>query len=104
MPPRSPTPGPPGRPPCAAPSATSPPSTGTSSCSSKDDSLVKHDQAVLFRAVRDAGVADTLAYEHLPARSEPLLWIADAAAWCWSHDRPCGQDHVSPVVRTVTPV
>jgi hypothetical protein len=67
----------------------------------QDDSLVKHDQAVLFRAVRDVGVTDTLTYEHLPARTEPLLWIADAAAWCWTHGRHW-QDRVAPVVRSVT--
>jgi len=50
----------------------------------QDDSLLKHDQAVLYAAVRRAEVAGSLIYEHLPARSEPLLWIADAAAWCWT--------------------
>lgn len=37
----------------------------------QDDSLLKHDQAVLYAAVQRAGVADSLTYEHLPARSEP---------------------------------
>ena len=39
----------------------------------QDESLLKHDQTVLYAAVRRAGVAGSLAYEHLPARSEPLL-------------------------------
>lgn len=51
----------------------------------QDDSLVKHDQRVLHAAVRAAEVVDVLSYEHLPARSEPLLWLPDAAAWCWAH-------------------
>jgi len=50
----------------------------------QDDSLVRSDQAVLYAAVRDAAVDERLTYEHVPARSEPLLWVADAAAWCWS--------------------
>jgi hypothetical protein len=50
----------------------------------QDDSLVRSDQAVLYAAVRDAAAGDRLTYEHVPARSEPLLWVADAAAWCWS--------------------
>jgi hypothetical protein len=50
----------------------------------QDDSLVHSDQAVLYTAVRDAGASERLTYEHMPARSEPLLWVADAAAWCWS--------------------
>jgi hypothetical protein len=51
--------------------------------------------------VRDAGVTDTLTYEHLPTCSEPLLWIADAAAWCWTHGRQW-PDRVAPVVRGLT--
>lgn len=66
----------------------------------QDESLLKHDQSVLYAAVRRAGVAGSLAYEHLPARSEPLLWIADAAAWCWTHG-PTWQARIAPVVRTV---
>ena len=54
----------------------------------QDDSLVRRDQAVLYAAVRDAAASDRLTYEHLPARSEPLLWVADAAAWCWSRGAP----------------
>lgn len=45
---------------------------------------MRSDQAALYAAVRDAAAADRLTYEHLPARSEPLLWVADTAAWCWS--------------------
>jgi len=55
----------------------------------QDDSLVRSDQAVLYAAVRDASASDRLTYEHVPARTEPLLWVADAAAWCWSRGAPC---------------
>jgi len=54
----------------------------------QDDSLMRNDQTVLYAAVRDAGASDRLTYEHLPARTEPLLWVADAAAWCWSRGAP----------------
>lgn len=50
----------------------------------QDDSLIRSDQELLFREVRRHRLQDVLTYEHLPARSEPLLWIPDAAAWCWS--------------------
>lgn len=50
----------------------------------RDDSLVKADQQVLYRAVRENHVEEVLTYQHLPARSEPLLWIPDALAWCWT--------------------
>ncbi len=54
----------------------------------QDDSLLRSDQTVLYAAVRHAGASDRLTYEHLPARAEPLLWVADAAAWCWSRGGP----------------
>ena len=64
----------------------------------QDDSLVRSDQAVLYAAVRAAGTQDQLTYEHVPARSEPLLWIADAAAWCWSRGTPW-PDRIQPIIR-----
>ena len=52
------------------------------------DSLVSADQADLWlSAVHAEGAANTLTYEHVPPRTEPLLWVADAAAWCWTRDR-----------------
>lgn len=30
--------------------------------------------------------ARAVTYEHLPPRSEPLLWVADVAAWCWARN------------------
>ncbi len=54
----------------------------------QDDSLVRSDQAVLYAAVRDAAASDRLTYEHLMAGAEPLLWVADAAAWCWTRGAP----------------
>lgn len=65
-----------------------------------DESLLRADQAVLYAAVRRAGAGDTLVYEHLPARSEPLLWIADAAAWCWARG-PAWQQRLAPVLGRV---
>ena len=66
----------------------------------QDDSALQSDREVLFRAVRKHGVPDALVYEHLPARSEPLLWIPDAAAWCWTKDAQWRQ-RIEPVVRQV---
>lgn len=64
----------------------------------QDESLVTFDQAVLYAAVRQLNLADSLTYEHLPARSEPLLWIADAAAWCWSRGG-AWRERIKPRVR-----
>lgn len=66
----------------------------------QDDSLVRSDQAVLYTAVRAAGAQDQLTYEHVPARSEPLLWIADAAAWCCSRGTPW-PDRLQPIIRQI---
>lgn len=51
----------------------------------EDESLRRHDQAVLFGAVRDLSLAGSLVYSHARKRTEPLLWAADAIAWCWTH-------------------
>lgn len=64
----------------------------------QDDSLVRSDQAVLYTAVRDAGASGRLTYEHLPARSEPLLWVADAAAWCCSRGESW-PGRLQPIIR-----
>ncbi len=64
----------------------------------QDDSLVRSDQAVLYAAVRDASASRTLTYEHVPARAEPLLWVADAAAWCWSRGAPW-PGRLQPIIR-----
>jgi hypothetical protein len=48
----------------------------------QDESLVEHDRRWLFAAHKALG-AD-LAYDHLRAHEESLLWIADAVAWCWA--------------------
>jgi hypothetical protein len=65
----------------------------------RDDSLLKVDQRVLYSAVRGHQVQDTLAYRHEAKRSEPLLWIADAAAWCWTH--PDWRQRLAPIVRNI---
>lgn len=63
----------------------------------QDDSLIASDRRTLRAAVRTAGVVDELVYEHLPPRGEPLLWIADAVAWCWTHGS-LWQDRVRPII------
>lgn len=67
----------------------------------QDDSLVSADQADLWTASHKYETAATLAYEHVPPRTEPLLWIADAAVWSWSRGGQWRQ-RIDPVVRRVT--
>ena len=66
----------------------------------QDDSLLASDRRTLRAAVHAAGVVDELVYEHLPPRSEPLLWIADAVAWCWAHGSTW-QERVRPIIGKV---
>lgn len=65
----------------------------------QDDSLIKVDRRVLYAAIRQEQVQDTLSYTHAAKRSEPLLWIADAAAWCWTH--PEWRQRLTPIVRNI---
>jgi hypothetical protein len=50
----------------------------------QDDSLIQWDKRLLYRTVRAAGRTDTLRYEHRRAKTEPVLAIPDAIAWCWA--------------------
>ena len=66
----------------------------------QDDSLVGSDRAVLYDAVRKVAVREPLRYAHRRPNEEPLLWIADAAAWCWTHG-PEWRRRIQPVVRSI---
>ena len=63
----------------------------------QDDAMLATDQAVLYRAVHKLGTR--LEYVHQRPSQDPLLWIADAAAWCWT--RPGERYRIRPIVRNV---
>lgn len=44
------------------------------------------DRRTLFEACRDGSGDIGLRYDHLTAHAEPMLWVADAVAWAWTHD------------------
>jgi uncharacterized protein RhaS with RHS repeats len=50
----------------------------------QDDSLLHSERRELLELVRAAGRRDTLRYQHLRARSELMLVVPDAIAWCWA--------------------
>lgn len=52
----------------------------------RDESLAAAERKVLAAAARRHGVEGELQYRHMPKRGEPMLWVADAAAWCWTHE------------------
>ena len=62
----------------------------------QDDSLVHADRRTLFTVLRGTGVT----YLHQRPSTEPLLWIADAMAWCWQHG-PQWRARIEPMVRDV---
>ena len=50
----------------------------------QDESLSRWDNQQLIELVRAAGCRETMQYQHAPARSELLLAVPDAIAWCWA--------------------
>lgn len=54
----------------------------------QDDSIVQRDRQFLYAAVRAAGLEHHIRYEHHRARSELLLTVPDAIAWCWARGGP----------------
>lgn len=65
-----------------------------------DESLAVHDRRVLYAAGHAHGLDPTWRYEHLRARDEPLLWIADVVAWCWPKGGNWKQ-MINPIVGTI---
>lgn len=49
----------------------------------RDESTYEHDRRCLREAVRRFGCHDSLRWDVLNAKSDPLLWIPDAVAWSW---------------------
>lgn len=47
----------------------------------RDASIEQADRRILYREVSSRGLRDSVAYGHMGAHDEPLLWIADAIAW-----------------------
>lgn len=69
----------------------------------RDESIEVHDRRALRAAVHARGVQDLIHYEHMRAQDEPLLWVADAVAWCWVKGA-AWKDAVDPVVTRVVDV
>jgi hypothetical protein len=46
----------------------------------QDDSVLAADRRLLTPLVRRSGTQ--MHFEHVRSRSEPLLWVSDAVAWC----------------------
>src|SRR5437879_1339836 len=49
----------------------------------QDDSLIRWDRQRLIEFTRDIGCRSTLRYEHRRAKTDLMLCVPDAVAWCW---------------------
>jgi hypothetical protein len=56
------------------------------------------DKRTLFEATRRLG--SKMRYEHRRSKTEPMLWVPDAVAWCYSH-RGDWWNIAKPIVRRV---
>jgi hypothetical protein len=50
----------------------------------QDDGMLSWDNQQLIELTRAAGCRDTLSYEHRRLRTELMLAVPDAIAWCWA--------------------
>ena len=51
----------------------------------RDESLVRADQRALSDELHRRSLVGLVQHHHIPKRNDPGLWLADAAAWCWTH-------------------
>ena len=49
----------------------------------RDESTYDFDRRTLTAAVRQHECRDTLRWDLLARKEDPLLWVPDAVAWCW---------------------
>ena len=49
----------------------------------REDSTFDHDWRCLREAAHRFGCHETLRWDVLVAKADPLLWVPDAVAWCW---------------------
>jgi hypothetical protein len=63
----------------------------------QDDSILQWDRRFLYNAVRAADLVDSVRYVHVRAKTELLLCVPDAIAWCWARGGRWKQ-RIRPVV------
>ncbi|MFI9410159.1 hypothetical protein [Nocardia gamkensis] len=62
----------------------------------RDDSAIEFDRKQLQSVLSSTN----LEYRHLRGRDDPLLWIADAVAWCWQRGG-IWRHQIQPIVSQV---
>jgi hypothetical protein len=67
----------------------------------QDDSVARRDREVLYRVVHEHRAADRFTYLHCRSHEEPLLWLPDAIAWCWTSGGSARRTIASRVTRVI---
>lgn len=57
----------------------------------RDDGAMDFDRRSVVEAVKAGLFTDDFTYTWLRPNQEPLLWVADAFAWCWAQGGPWRQ-------------
>lgn len=69
----------------------------------QDDSIIHWDRQRLIELTRAEGRRENLRYEHRRAKTELLLTVPDAIAWCWARGGHWKR-RIEPVITTVKQV
>lgn len=69
----------------------------------QDDSIIQWDRQRLIELTRAESRRDNLRYEHRRAKTELLLTVPDAIAWCWARGGHWRR-RIEPVIATVKQV
>lgn len=69
----------------------------------RDASVEQADRRIIFDQLRIRNATRELEYQHRERREQPMLWLADAAAWCF---QAAGgwPDKISPIVEDVVEI
>ncbi len=63
----------------------------------------RDDRQLLVELRKKGVLSELVAYEHMPAHAEPLLWVADAVAWAYGIRDPWRR-LVEPIIESSTVV
>ncbi len=66
----------------------------------RDASVEQADRRVIFDQLTVRGARRALKYEHRDRREQPMLWLADAAAWCYQAGGRW-TEKIRPIVKNV---
>lgn len=67
-----------------------------------DETQYESDRRILTQIMQSASAR--IPWDIQPPANEPMLWVADAIAWCWNHPDPRWRALVKPMVANVTDV